>query len=481
MKILNLRIGYETNSSSSHSFVWLPEERSTELKDYPILNWFSREWRLLKTPEEIVGYILTQAYQCLDKTYFGWLISTLVEDDIIRGALIKGDPFIDHQSRWNLHGAQIILVKFFADLVKWIIKQKNLGVVIGNDEETGSEYEVKEGIVTPEEAEFIRYCLSLERVKEFEPFFKERPTFVAKPGNYYTVIIPFYSEVIKMRLTFDNSPPKPLFPESIDLKITDYCDNGCWFCYEGSSENGEHCNFEYFKTLVGYIGGYTLEIALGGGNPLKHPQFLDMIQFAKKNHVIPNFTTKDQDWLRFIKENIDKAELFKNLGIGISVSNLHTIKRILELDDAYELGFNYTFHVINRIHDINEIRKLVKIWRDVFEWWGQPKILVLGFKQPKKDYPEFLLKEPLKVEELKKLDAVVLFDTLAIEQLNVKDYVPPKNWKLFYQGSDGEYTMFIDLVNMQYAKSSYNSERFCIPVEQGRPKWHEVFKHFRNW
>jgi len=32
--------------------------------------------------------------------------------------------------------------------------------------------------------------------------------------------------------------PKPVFPESIDVKITNYCDAGCTFCHEKSTRLG---------------------------------------------------------------------------------------------------------------------------------------------------------------------------------------------------------------------------------------------------
>ena len=49
---------------------------------------------------------------------------------------------------------------------------------------------------------------------------------------------------------------------------------------------------------------------------------------------------------------------------------------------------------------------------------------------------------------------VVSFDCLAIEQLHIKDHLPPQVWDRFYQGEDGTMTFYIDMVNQQFAESS---------------------------
>ena len=62
---------------------------------------------------------------------------------------------------------------------------------------------------------------------------------------------------------------EPEFPESFDCKITNRCYHNCFMCHEDSVSDGKHgnINHEFFKTLRPHT-----EIAIGGGNPLEHPQ-----------------------------------------------------------------------------------------------------------------------------------------------------------------------------------------------------------------
>ena len=69
----------------------------------------------------------------------------------------------------------------------------------------------------------------------------------------------------------------PEKPESMDIKITNKCDMGCQFCHENSTPDGLHgdiMNLKFIETLLPYT-----ELAIGGGNPLTHP---DLIPFLEK-------------------------------------------------------------------------------------------------------------------------------------------------------------------------------------------------------
>ena len=64
-----------------------------------------------------------------------------------------------------------------------------------------------------------------------------------KNGNY-TVFL--YTDGTKEKIT-EEEYFKAEFPDSIDLKITNYCDANCPMCHEKSTRNGKHGNlFEPF-------------------------------------------------------------------------------------------------------------------------------------------------------------------------------------------------------------------------------------------
>ena len=54
----------------------------------------------------------------------------------------------------------------------------------------------------------------------------------------------------KIRKTMDDDFI-PIFPESIDIKITNYCENNCPMCHESSNINGTHANLNHpFLTVI---------------------------------------------------------------------------------------------------------------------------------------------------------------------------------------------------------------------------------------
>lgn len=79
-------------------------------------------------------------------------------------------------------------------------------------------------------------------------------------GNY---TVDIYSDGTKTRTTeHDNFLPD--FPESIDIKITDYCDLGCRFCHEMSTTIGKHSDLAMLLTILHKLP-IGIELAIGGG------------------------------------------------------------------------------------------------------------------------------------------------------------------------------------------------------------------------
>ena len=81
-------------------------------------------------------------------------------------------------------------------------------------------------------------------------------------------------------------------PELLDISITNYCERGCSFCYRNSSEFGQHismCDLEKIIIQARDIG--VLQIALGGGNPNQHPDFVNILKLIRENNIVPSYTT----------------------------------------------------------------------------------------------------------------------------------------------------------------------------------------------
>lgn len=91
------------------------------------------------------------------------------------------------------------------------------------------------------------------------------------------------------------------FPELLDIGIMGHCAHGqSGLCLQSGVEcyqNGiglreRNMPFEVFKAIIDECRGRTFQIALGGrGDPDMHEDFVRIIQYARENGVVPNFTT----------------------------------------------------------------------------------------------------------------------------------------------------------------------------------------------
>ncbi len=82
-------------------------------------------------------------------------------------------------------------------------------------------------------------------------------------------------------------------PELIDLSITNYCERGCSFCYrETSNKDALFMSIADVENVVSQAENCgTLQIALGGGNPNQHPQFIEVLKLIREHGIVPSFTS----------------------------------------------------------------------------------------------------------------------------------------------------------------------------------------------
>ena len=268
-------------------------------------------------------------------------------------------------------------------------------------------------------------------------------------GNYTVEI---YDDGTKIRET-EEETFEASFPENIDIKITNKCLNNCNFCYESSSPEGKHgnLNVDFIKSLHPYT-----ELAIGGGNPLSHPDLHEFLKVLKENKIIANITIRQNDFLNNLEllKNYTDNKLLYGIGVSLIEPTDEFIKEIQQFPNA----------VIHTIAGLLTKEQLIKLFNKKL------KILILGYKTRGKgeNYKhefekdiflniEFLKQNILKLTPLFK---VVSFDNLAIEQLELQKQINPKVWEEFYMGDDGKHTMYIDLVKQTFSKNSLSEERF---------------------
>ena len=270
---------------------------------------------------------------------------------------------------------------------------------------------------------------------------------VYKNGNYTVKVL---SDGTKIRETLEDEFI-PSFAENCDCKITDKCDGGCPFCYEGCTPNGKHgdiLNYKFLDTLHPYT-----ELAING-NDMSHPDLIPFLMKLREKKVIANLTVNQIHFERhqsLIRKLVDDKLIY---GLGISLKE--PTEEFISLVKTYP---NAVIHVINGILSASDVEKLSD---------NNLKMLILGYKQLRrgedwydKDYENIITKQIWLKENLDKMLShfeVISFDNLAITQLDVKRLMSEEDWEEFYMGSDSEFTFYIDMVDGTFGKNSLASE-----------------------
>lgn len=266
------------------------------------------------------------------------------------------------------------------------------------------------------------------------------------------VLVTIFDDGTKVREYLDPNSINIVHPESIDIKITNYCDLGCVYCHEESTTKGSH---GYLEELAGVLSELPsgVELAIGGGNPLSHPDLVPFLQYCKSKGFIANITVNQghlKTYYDLIHDLITK-DLIKGIGISITSNNWTWVKNVKELSN------NVVYHVIAGVNNPQILNELLAIDKK------NCKVLVLGYK-------DFGFGTKYFSEHNKKVDSNLLdwyhkipnyfgemtlaFDNLAIEQLNIKSRLSKEKWDTFYMGDDFTFTMYIDAVKKEFSPTS---------------------------
>lgn len=238
------------------------------------------------------------------------------------------------------------------------------------------------------------------------------------------------------------------FASNMDVKICNFCDRGCPFCHEGSTQDGKFgdiLNEKFIETLHPYQ-----EIAIGGGDATAHPDLIPFLEKLKAQKVIANITVNQVHFEK--KQDLIRRLVDEKLIYGLGVSLVNPTESFINLVKKYP---NAVIHVINGVLKASDVAALEN---------NDLKMLILGYKHLRRgnDYFDSDVINIKKNQEwlYENLGAilskfkVVSFDNLALEQLDVRRLLSDRQWEEFYQGEDGTSTYYIDMVERKFAKSS---------------------------
>lgn len=285
-------------------------------------------------------------------------------------------------------------------------------------------------------------------------------------GNYSVTILSDGTKIRENNLDFFDAE----FPESMDIKITNACDMGCPMCHEDSRPDGKHgdiLNLPFLDSLHEFT-----ELAIGGGNPLSHPNFIPFLHLLKKRKLIANVTVNEVHFLKNIPLLLELTEQGFIYGLGISYTGGDRESTYRFADEVSKFP-NAVIHIINGIVSMEQVSWLSERNREL-------KILILGYKDFRRGADHHMKVGQIVDNKMHDMYEylpqiikngwfkTVSFDNLAISQLDVRRLISEEEWKIFYMGDDGREgelssaSMYVDAVSGQFARNSCSTERFPV-------------------
>lgn len=401
-------------------------------------------------------------------------------DAIVQGVFGRKsyDSGVDHQSEltcpltagskeWTRNSFQLNL-EFFKELSEALASDKDAHIRGGNDnEEYADGYEGKDN----ERWAWLRHITE-----------RSRNTLIARKQNGVWSIFN-KGDGTKLHLNFDKKKIcqdkyRPETPELVDIKITDYCPFNCRWCYQDSKPTGVHADLESIKTLAWSLGhAEVFEVALGGGEPTMHPDFVEILREFYRHGIVPNFTTKSLHWLKD-KETVEAVSKYVG-AIAYSVVHPMDIQKFLAVyKGAQEIfGVQLPRLTFQYILDAEASYMFDEVLKQVPKGYYANTLTLLGYKSCGRGG-----KRPhTNSGWLKKIQAMdqysrpnVAIDTLLASQY--KDELGDISEKLYYV-EEGRFSLYIDAVKKVFAKSSF------VPENEYKKYSHysEIEKEFQKW
>lgn len=218
MQVFNVRAGFATNSSSSHSIVMLAPGTTERDDEY---SRFEYGWEnfTLSDSDSKTAYLAVQLRMALEKSHIPshtavQLVNSWLGTQYDAGELEAG--YVDHQSVWNIFdGALAQNPEFVREFHEWLVKQ-DVVILGGNDNSEGQP--PPEGSYENDLTQLVSTWGNNLRVR--------------KDGAYWVLFDPDRTGN-KLRFSFDDQAPqyaKSATPELVDLKLSNWCGYGCEFC-----------------------------------------------------------------------------------------------------------------------------------------------------------------------------------------------------------------------------------------------------------
>lgn len=434
MFVSHFRIGFATNSSSTHSII-IPSKDMIENMEGGSFGWND--------------FVLTSADA--KKIYFARQLAYAFERSGLSSELSNKYALlwtgaqniasnIDHQSIWGMPSpvdekGSKIWERVFAEILS-----NDVAIVGGNDNEDSAFENFQKH---PLQFTYNNYG---ESDVDYLSRFDRDALILFNPKNG-----------AKVRLT-KSSYEKSSMPELVDVSLGDYCPYGCKFCYRSSVKKGQNAPKEDVFQIIDLLKeAGVFEIAFGGGEPLMHDDIIEILKYTRDAGIIPNITTFGTHWLN---SEIEEAVFEYCSGVGVSIHNVSDISKLkkinervnnLDWDDRIEVKAQHVF-------GSKDIDETIAILKGINKQYTG--ILLLGFKDFGfgTSFDKFDLSSHYDrlVEVIKELRVSVSVDTQMVEtHPELVNRLAEDS--VLVEKHEGKFSCFIDARKKTIAASSYTA------------------------
>lgn len=259
------------------------------------------------------------------------------------------------------------------------------------------------------------------------------------------------------------------FPETIDINISNRCYNNCAFCYLNCTVDGPIAHLWKFEKLFGSIPPYV-ELAINYNHGGIDSRLLYNFLLRRKiNRHIVNLTVNQKTFLtdyNRLKSYVDDGLV---QALGISIQNVNN-----DVLDAITTIPNTVVHTIVGVtspqvfYDLydRDIKLLILGYKNI----GRGVSYSNGYQQQLKRNRDWLYRN---IDSMFTHFDVIGFDCNAVKQLDCQRLT--KDFDKYYLGDDGTCSMYLDLVQQKYYKSSTHSDD-----EFGRPLTDDIRTMFKS-
>jgi len=245
-------------------------------------------------------------------------------------------------------------------------------------------------------------------------------------------------------------------PELLDISITNFCERGCEFCYRKSSKEGLHMPLKLYQKIISEaVQAGVLQVALGGGNPNQHPDFVEILKLTRQLGMIPSYTTNGDG----MTDEIWAATREYCGAIAISYYEEKNVEEMVRKASEYGVKINIHY-MLNR----KTIEKALAFLKNPPSYIRRVNAIVFLNYKPVHSSEKLCLKYSEQVEEFVECvkmftECKIGFDSCMVSFLPLGEKYFPRQLIDFCEA--GRFSAFISETGKMYPCSFMNDTSVC--------------------